>query len=424
MDIADIVWIAAGTRFQASDMVFFHGKGERELDDVLAGIDLVVTGPHATAAFPAELRPFVDPRLTTRLQFDFCDISTSPVARRWAAIDPKVLYIENPHPRAVRDANRPRPADPLATLREAFDRLAADPGGRPSLGGVDATRPVTFGYLPVLRRPESGSEWQALGAALAAAGDLGVDQYERVRDDLVDRVIEAKLRRLADLDPDRVSVADWGSAINLDVLSIHDTMNHTARPDGAVCLERDPADRLPNVVALSNRGDADGEPIARDTHALRDEIDVPSMAPQRLRSIGNAYRVAFDAHGPDDVAYNRPYLGGYETQVVGPRLRHLEPLAVVRSAGSPAWGLRFGAWQNEFLREFLLGPDATATMMRPGSGWPGIPDERAERIARALKDAHDLVRRWGPQLGGAWHGIRPPESYEMGGAEERRRWDC
>jgi hypothetical protein len=423
MDIADIAWIPTGTRFEVSDMAFYQAKSERSLDDVLAGIDLVVTGPHATAAFPAEMQPFVDPRLTTRLQFDFCDISTSPVARHWAAMDPKVLYIENPHPRAVRDANRARPTDLLATLREAFDRLAADPGGRPGLGGVDAVRPVTFGYLPVLRRPESDAEWQRLGAALEAAGELGIDRYERLRDDLIERVVEAKLRRLAGLDPAEVSVVEWRSATTLDVLSIHDTMNHTARPDGAVCMERLPADRLPNVVALSNRGDAEAEPIARDDAGLRAEIDVPSMAPSRLRSIGHAYRLAFDAHGPDDVAYNRPYVGGYETQTVGPRLRHLEPLAVVRPPGRPARRLRFGAWQNEFLREFLLGRDATAAMMRSGTNWPGIPDERAERIARALKEGHDLVRRWGTQLDGAWQGLHLHQSPTVGDVHPSSRWD-
>ena len=36
-------------------------------------------------------------------------------------------------------------------------------------------------------------------------------------------------------------------------------MNHTAQPDGALCVERAPVDRLPNVVALSNRGDASGD---------------------------------------------------------------------------------------------------------------------------------------------------------------------
>ena len=49
-----LAWIPEGKRFTRADMVFFQGRGERELDDeVLAGIDLVVTGPHASAAFPA-----------------------------------------------------------------------------------------------------------------------------------------------------------------------------------------------------------------------------------------------------------------------------------------------------------------------------------------------------------------------------------
>ena len=111
MTDADIHWIPDGTTFSLDDMTFFCGKGARALEDVLGDIDLIVTGPHATAAFPGEMRPFVDSRLTTRLQYDFSDVSTAPVAQRWAAIDPKVLYIEDPHPRAVRDANRAHPVD-------------------------------------------------------------------------------------------------------------------------------------------------------------------------------------------------------------------------------------------------------------------------------------------------------------------------
>ena len=379
--------------------MFFHGKGELDLDDVLGDIDLIVTGPHATAAFPAEMRPFVDLSLTTRLQYDFSDVSTSPIARRWAAIDSKVLYIEDPHPRAVRDANRARPADLLANLREAFDRLAAaEPGARPSLAGVDAVRPVTFGYLPVLRRPETETEWNQLGAVLGTAGVNGVDVYERVRDELIERVIEAKLRRLMEIDPSTTNVADWNSAISLNVLSIHDTMNHTARPDGAICLERTVADRLPQLVALSNRGDARGELTPSDTGAVRDGISVPSMEPALLRSIGAAYGHAFDMHGVDDVGYNRPYLGGFETQSVSPRLAQLAPYAVVRPTGGAPRALRLGAWQNEFLREFLLGEESTAVMMTPGSQWVGVPNERVEWLASGLKTAHDLVRSAGTAL--------------------------
>ena len=399
MTAAPIDWIPQGTRFGISDMVFFQGKGERELDEVLGGIDLIVTGPHATAAFPAEMQPFVDPALTTRLQYDFSDVSTAPVARQWAAIDPKVLYIEDPHPRAVRDANRPRPHDLLAGIREAFDRLAgAAAGARPSLAGVDAVRPVTFGYLPVLRRPQSEAEWNQLGAALTAAGANGVDEYERVRDALIERVIDAKLRHLGDAHPAHTTVADWNSATSLNVLSIHDTMNHTARPDGAICLERLPADRLPQVVALSNRGDANGELTVADGAELRTEISVPSMEPALLRSIGAAYRHAFDRWGSDDVGFNRPYLGGHETQLAGPLLRRLAPRAVVRSAAGPARSLRLGAWQNEFLREFLLGAESTAAMMVPGEQWVGVPPDRVQWLAERLMAAHDLVREWGTRL--------------------------
>lgn len=396
---ADIDWIPEGTRFGVADMTFYQGKGELDLDDILGGIDLIVTGPHATAAFPAEMRPFVDARLTTRLQHDFSDISTAPVAQRWAAIDPKVLYIEDPHPRAVRDANRARPADLLATLREAFDRLgAAGEGARPSLAGVDAVRPVTFGYLPVLRRPRTEAEWNQLGSALTVVGASGVDEYERIRDELIERVVEAKLRRLMELDIASSAVADWNSATSLNVLSIHDTMNHTARPDGAICVERPIADRLPQLVALSNRGDARGELTVSGDGQLRDNLTVPSMEPALLRSIGAAYGHAFDMKGADDVGFNRPYLGGYETQCAAPRLRQLVPYAVVRPDGGPARGLRLGAWQNEFLREFLLGEDAAAAMMAPGVNWVGVPPARVEWMAERLKAAHDLVRAWGTSL--------------------------
>jgi hypothetical protein len=393
MPAADIDWIPAGTGFGIDDMTWFAGRGERELDDALADIDLVVTGPHASAAFPEELAPFVDERMTRRLQHDFTDVSTSPVARRWSAIDAHVLYIEDPHPRAVRDANRPRPDDLVGRLREAFDRLAGGgPDGRPSLAGVDAVRPVTFGYLPVLRQPVDEAEWVALGEALAAAGAFGVDRYERVRDDLLERVIEAKLRRLSALDPATTDRSTWRSATTLDHLSIHDTMNHTAQPDGALCVERAPADRLPDLVALSNRGDADGEVEVGEEPSLRSTVGVPTMDPARLRAIGRAYRMAFDAFAPNDVAFNRPYTGGHETQVIGPRLRELEPLAVVRLDDGPPRHLRLGSWQNEFLREFLLGKEATVELMAPGTGWTRPPTDRVEWLAEGLRRAHDLVR--------------------------------
>lgn len=399
MDIAHIDWIPAGTRFGLDEMTYFVGRGERDVDNVLADVDLVVTGPHASAAFPAELQPFVDVRFTKRLQYDFTDVSTSPIARRWAEIDPHVLYIEDPHPRAVRDANRPRPDDLVAGLREAFDRLDEDaPTSRPSLAGVDAVRPVTFGYLPVYTKPRTDTEWNEFAGALVGAGALGIDEYERVRDDLVQRVIEAKLRKLAALDPTTCSVAEWNSATTLDLLSFHDTMNHTARPDGAICLERKPVDRLPNVVAISNRGDAHGEVPERDEASIRGESDVTTMRPTRVRAIAHAYRIAFDAWDSNDVALNRPYIGGHETTTAGPMLRALEPRAVVRPKGDQPRSMRFGAFQNEFLREFLLGPDASGYLMQPGLDWAYPPEDRIQWLAERLRHAHGLVRAWGDTL--------------------------
>jgi hypothetical protein len=409
----DLDWIPAGTAFGVAEMVHFAGRGERDLEEALGDIDLIVTGPHASAAFPAEVAPFVDPAMTRRLQHDFTDVSTSPVARRWAEIDPHVLYIEDPHPRAVRDANRPRPPDLLAGLREAFKRLeVAGAEERPSLAGVDAVRPVTFGYLPVLARPSTEEAWRDLGGALEAAGALGVDRYERLRDELIERVIEAKLRRLASLDPASTTVAGWSSATTLDHLSLHDTMNHTARPDGALCVERPVPDRLPGVVALSNRGDSAGDLRSDPDATLRDPGAVPTMDPARLRSIGQAYRVAFGAHEPGDIAFNRPYLGGHETSIIGPRLRNLEPLAVVRPDHEAPRRLRFGAWQNEFLREFLLGPEATAELMQPGTGWTSPPAERVAWLAERLQHAHDLVRQWGVGADRGW--ATPPVSEPEG----------
>jgi hypothetical protein len=391
-------WIPAGTAFAADDFVYYHDKGRRPVGDVLGEIDLIITGPHASAAFPAEMAPYVDDGLTCRLQHDFTDVSTSPVGRRWAEIDPHVLYVENPHPRAVRDANRANPDDLGAGLREAFARLRrAGETERPSLAGVDAVRPVTFGYLPVLREPRTDDEWDELVAALRAGGALGVDVYERVRDELIEQTVDAKLARLATLDPRDVTVSEWRSASTLLVMSLHDTMNHTARTDGAICLERQPVDRLPNVVALSNHGSADASVRASTTGALLDDEDVLSLDPTTMRAIANAYRWAFDAYGPGDVEFNRPYLGGFETRHIAPWLRSRAANAVVSCDGVPVQ-LHLGAWQNEFLREFLLGPTATEQLMTPGEDWVMPPDDRVTWLAERLRDAHDRVRRFGSAL--------------------------
>ena len=180
-------------------------------------------------------------------------------------------------------------------------------------------------------------------------------------------------------------------------MSLHDTMNHTARSDGAICMERQLVDRLPRVVALSNHGGPDASVRASTTGALLDDEEVLSLDPTTMRAIANAYRWAFDAYGPDDVAFNRPYLGGFETRHIAPWLRSRAANAVVSCDSVPV-ALHLGAWQNEFLREFLLGPDATEQLMVPGEDWVMPPDDHVTWLAERLRAAHDRVRRWGAAL--------------------------
>ena len=91
----------------------------------------------------------------------------------------------------------PVPTISVPDCAQAFERLRrAGETERPSLTGIDAIRPVTFGYLPVLREPRNDDEWDELVDAMTTAGTLGVDVYERVRDDLIERTVNAKLARL------------------------------------------------------------------------------------------------------------------------------------------------------------------------------------------------------------------------------------
>ena len=60
--------------------------------------------------------------------------------------------------------------------------------------------------------------------------------------------------------------------------------------------------------------------------------------------------------------------------------------------------IHIGVWQNEFLREFLLGPEAVATLSEPGTDWRLPPGDRVDWLAARLRHAHDLVRRWDRSL--------------------------
>jgi hypothetical protein len=134
---------------------------------------------------------------------------------------------------------------------------------------------------------------------------------------------------------------------------------------------------------------------------------MPTVRPRWLRAEAAAYRRGFGAWAPGDVALNRPYLGGNEIQVVGRTLAELEPRTVVRHADGSRVGLVLGAFQDEFLREQLVGPEVTATLMQPGESWPEVPGKHVAGLAEKLRRSHDELRRWGSRL--AQPGVaRPP----------------
>ncbi|MBH0130582.1 N-formylglutamate amidohydrolase [Salinibacterium sp. NK8237] len=363
-DGASPTLIPAGTHFTAADITFYADPENRTLNEALSEADLLVSCPHSGAAIPEELSEFLAPEFTRRLQFDFSDVSTSAVVRRWAEIDPRIVYVENPHPRMIRDPNRAKPSDLAGSLAAALERVrAAGPYQPVDLSGVDAVRPVTFAFYPLLLVPQDEAQLRHLTDTFAAVAERGLGVYERTRDELRARFIAIKLEQA------RTSAQPH----HFTALSFHDTMNHTAARDGAVCVARAPKDRLPQIVALSNRGDNEGDPRG----------DEPvTMAPVTLRRLADAHRTAFGAHSPSDVGLNIPYLGGQE---IIDAAAHFER---VREDAETA-GLSLSAVQAEFLREYLLGENNTAILSQPGTGWVAPAPEHVDRVARACKAAWD-----------------------------------
>ncbi|MFC4222732.1 N-formylglutamate amidohydrolase [Lysinibacter cavernae] len=366
------VLIPAGTTFSPDDITFFQGKDSgRTLDEAVREADVLVSCPHSGDRIPAELSEFLAPEFTHRLQYDFSDRTTGPIVRRWAEIDPRIIYVENPHPRMIRDPNRERPENIRETLREAFARVeAVGRWNRVDLSGVDAIRPVTFSFYPLLVPPATEQDLDHLASTFERVAERGLGVYEQTRDDLLGRMTELALARAAS-----------GEHARFTTLSFHDTMNHTTTRDGAVTVERAEADRLPNVVALSNRGDHRGEPRGEN---------VVTMDPALVRSLATAHRAGFSTANDDDVQLNQPYLGSNEIIRAGARFSGLaDRVAAASASGGLA---ELSAVQAEFLREFLLGGRATAELQQPGVDWPSDDKQHIDDIAQACKRSWDLFR--------------------------------
>jgi len=394
-----LVWVPRGTSFGFDDLVFYRGKGEVPFAAVAGRIDLILTGPHATAALPRELEPFLEPGRTERQQHDFSDMTTSDLCKRWVETDDHAVYVEFPHHRILFDPNREWPADPQADLREFFARRDAQTRGESvSFNGVDSIRPVSFSGVPFLRRPDDDAEWARLASVIADLGERGARPYARIRDEVIETVFEAKCRNLHTLDVARSTVADFNSARMLHVQCVHDTMNATVGPDGAVNRGKPTADWLPRIVSLGNRGDERGEPRPPSGGGLMPKADIPIIDGTQFRSLQQALALAFDVpHDELDaaLALNSPYLGAYECQRVGLLLRTLEPQGIVRHASQErVLGIRTGAYQAEFLRETLLGARNTAHVRQPGTDWPETDHAHHSELTSRLTRAYDILRRW------------------------------
>lgn len=349
----NLAWIEDGKTFGFDDLVFWQGKGVTPFAAVAAQIDTIVFGPHAVAAFPAELRPHVSPQLTLRKQCDYSDVITAPLGRAWAAADPHVVYVENPHSRAVLDANRPPVADVGPGLRQFFTTLARSRAGeKVSYAGIDNVRPITFGGETVLMEPQSDAEWDALVSTLNDCAARGPQNYVLIRDGLVNTVLASR-----------------PAGRHLHLISLHDTMNTQMQPDGAITRERPVADRLPWFANFGNRGDAEGNGPA-------DELSIPGI---EMRRIADAWTHACDITD-QGILLNSPYKGAWETMHWGERLRAL---------GEP----NVGIVQVEFLRETLLGEAATAELHEAGTGWPLVDAAHLTGIVAKLKSAGDSLRK-------------------------------
>lgn len=359
-------WIPAGKQHVFDDMVFWAGKADgKSFQDAAAIFDTIVSGPHASAAFPEELAPFVSSTLTRRKQHDFSDVITSPVGRAWAAADPRVVFVENPHSRVVLDPNRAHTQDPEPALREFFARLRRQRAGEPGVAftGVDAVRAVTFSGEDVIVEPADEQGWLNLAEALKTSAAYGPLAYERSLGEVVEAVLAARPQ---------------GSSLTF--VALHDTNDRKMQPDGALVVERPAADRLPTLVNFGNLGDARGD----------GEEGKVSTAGPAMRRVAGAWAQAFGVAGQDFLApaefahmeaisLNRPYKGGYELQ---------DYVAKLRARDTP----NLTMFQVEFERAALLGPVAAEAVLTPGSEWPVLDVEHVSAVAQKLRAAGDILR--------------------------------
>lgn len=86
------------------------------------------------------------------------------------------------------------------------------------------------------------------------------------------------------------------------------------------------------------------------------------MPPSSLRSVAHALQLGFEvdeARCGAEFRLNTPYQGAWEVQAIGRRLRDMAARAAIQHrSGGGVLHLAMGAYQAEYLRETLLGPQA------------------------------------------------------------------
>ena len=392
-----------GTSFGFDDLVFYRGKGEVPFAEVAGRIDLILTGPHATAALPTRARAV-------------------PRARPHPA--PAARLLRHDHERPVQALGRDRRARRLRRVPPPPDPvrpqpgLAGRPGGRAARvlrpagcpgawreclvqrGRLDPARLVQRGALPASSRRDD-AEWSALMGVITDLGERGARPYARIRDEVIETVFEAKCVRLHALDLDRCTVADFNSARMLHVQCVHDTMNATVGPDGAVDRDKPPADWLPRIVSLGNRGDERGEPRppagggapADGRHPDHRRGPVPEASSKRSPS-----RSTCPTRQLDDAA--RPQLAVPRGLRVPAHRRLLrDPRAAGhRAAHQPGEG---AAHPHRRLpggvppRDPAGGRRTSAHVRQPGTDWPETDHAAPRRISpHGSRAAYDILRRW------------------------------
>ncbi len=256
-------------------------QGERTLSEALAEVDLVVTSPHAATMVPAELEPWLSPTVDSGFIEQWADHLIAAVCRRWAQIDPAVIYLENPHPWFVFEPN------------------------------------ITPGvYRPLVDDFESA----ARAETISTVKSRGADVYARARQS----ILENLQRMTAGSPPGTIAT-----------VSVHDSIDFRGQS---------------GLLGLSNRGDSAGNSRPEDPNV--------TMEPERLRLLADSHRTGLRVSSHDQVALNRPRIGGYEIVDAARRFPQIDAVSA------------------EFRREFLTG------------GADELSPERIENLAQ------DLQRSW------------------------------